>query len=158
MSHQPTQADANAEGAGKGALRLRIGTAFRWRHPVQTAEASDVLRVFDDGAAKVIALANAFDCGFSVCWPPGSRLILDCFEQSWVRTSGILKERLSQAFDLARTRFVDEAGTLIPDDADFPAGPAAVTLLVAVCQGTKAHLVWIGGDRAIQSRGFEVEV
>ena len=79
------------EGAPKTALYLRMGTAFRWRPVAQTAESSDVIRVIEEGDLKVIVLANAYDCGFAVCWPPGSRLVLDCFEHSWASATGTLE-------------------------------------------------------------------
>lgn len=145
------------EGAPKTALYLRTGTAFRWRPVAQTAESSDVIRVIEEGDLKVIVLANAYDCGFAVCWPPGSRLVLDCFEQSWASATGTPQERLIGAFDQAGIKFVEHAPALIPGDADFPDAPPGATLLVAVCQGSRVHLAWIGGDYAVQTRGFEVQ-
>jgi hypothetical protein len=99
-------------------------------------------------------LANGYECGFSACWPPASRLVLDLFLEEWAASSGPVQKRLIDAFDRSRRRFVAEAPSLVTPEADFPDDlPSAVLLAVAI-DGTTVHAAWIGGDIAILARGF----
>lgn len=82
-------------------------------------------------------LANGYECGFSACWPPASRLILDEFEDAWAAASGSVEERLGAAFGQACDRFNAKAPALISQDADFPDDhPGAVLLAVAAIEDT----------------------
>jgi hypothetical protein len=115
-----------------------------------------VVRVWQDGDVCLALLANGYDCGFATCWPPGSRLLLDAFEEAWAASSGGLAERLANAFERACARFVAEAPGLVPEDADFPDDrPTAILLAVATSERT-AHALWIGGDVAVLARGCAV--
>src|SRR5690606_2838784 len=58
----------------------RTVAAFRSR-PSEPAEPEDVVRVWAHGGARVALLANGFECGFSACWPPASRRVLDLFRE-----------------------------------------------------------------------------
>jgi hypothetical protein len=107
-----------------------------------------------DGEIRLALVANGYECGFSTCWPPASRLILDLFEEAWADSSRRAEERLIVAFEQARDRFSTRAPALVPPDADFPDDlPGAVLLAVAAVDGT-AHAAWIGGDIAVLARGF----
>ncbi|MBX3143498.1 MAG: hypothetical protein KF813_07070 [Trueperaceae bacterium] len=134
-------------------LHVRTGTAFRWR-PSTPGQASDVLRVLEHDGVRLALLANGFECGFSACWPPASRLILDLFVEEWSTTSGPLRARLDVAFEGARRRFIEQAPSLLTPDADFPDDrPSAVLLAVAI-EGATVHMAWIGNDVAIVARSF----
>jgi hypothetical protein len=137
-------------------LRVRTATAFRWRPIVLAGQSADVVRIVEDGDAWLAVLANGYECGFSTCWPPASRLILDLFLEAWATSSGPVPDRLHAAFDGARKRFADEAATLITQDADFPDDLPSATLLAVANEGTTVHAAWIGGDTAMLARGFRV--
>ena len=100
-------------------------------------------------------LANGYESGFSTCWPPGSRLILDLFEDAWRDSTGEVAERLAVSFQRARATFVTEAPALITEEADFPDDAPAAALLAVAMEGSTAHAAWIGGDVAVLARGFE---
>jgi hypothetical protein len=138
------------------ALRARTGTAFRWRPTHLPGEAADVVRVFDDGVFTLALLANGYECGFSTCWPPASRSMLDLFVDAWRSTSGSARERLLDAFALARDRFVDRAPALVAPDADFPDDLPCAVLMAVVLEGAAAHVAWVGGDVAIVARNADV--
>ena len=133
------------------ALRVRTATAFRWR-PTHVAHATDFVRIRHDGDTQLVAIANAYDSGFSSCYPPGSRLMLDVLDAAWTVSSGPAKERLRDTFDRARQRFIADAPALVPWDPDFPEVPSAVLLAIAI-EGAALHAVWIGGDIATLVRG-----
>src|SRR5690606_16972357 len=110
--------------------------------------------VHRDGDIQLALAANGYECGFSTCWPPASRLILDLFEEAWAASRGSVEERLSVAFGQARERFNTQAPALVPQDTDFPDDlPDAVLLAIATIEDT-AHAAWIGGDIALLARGF----
>jgi hypothetical protein len=135
-------------------LHVRTGTAFRWRPTTLPGQASDVVRVREDGGVHLAVLANGYECGFSTCWPPASRLMLDLFVDEWTASSGSVGDRLRDAFERSRRRFEAQAPSLISPDADFPDDlPAAVLLAVAI-EGTTVHAAWIGGDVGILARSF----
>jgi hypothetical protein len=116
--------------------------------------ATDVVRVHDDRSGVVLALlANGFDSGFSTCWPPGSRLVLDLFLDAWATSTGPTPKRLASAFLQCRDRFVAGVPALISDkdDSDPPGG----TLLAVAIDGATIHATWLGGDTALLARGFE---
>jgi hypothetical protein len=136
------------------ALRVRTATAFRWRAPTLAGQAIDLVRVREDGGVHLALLANGFECGFSTCWPPASRLALDLFVEDWAATSGLVEDRLADAFERCRRRFAAQAPSLVGPDAEFPDDlPGAVLLAVAI-EGKRVHAAWIGGDIAILARGF----
>jgi hypothetical protein len=114
----------------------------------------DVVRVYQDGDIQLALLANGFECGFSLCWPPASRLILDLFEEAWAASTGSIEERLSAAFGEAGNRFNEQAPALVPEDADFPDDLPRAVLLAVATDGKTAHALWIGGDTAVLARGF----
>ena len=116
---------------------------------------TDFVRIRDDADAQLVAIANAYDSGFSTCYPPGSRLVLDALDAAWTASSGPLTKRLRDAFERVRQRFVAEAPGLVPCDPDFPDQPGAVLLAIAR-EGTTLHAVWIGGDIAFLVRGSRV--
>ncbi len=133
----------------------RTVAAFRSR-PSEPAEPEDVVRVWAHGGARVALLANGFECGFSACWPPASRRVLDLFREEWLACGGDAAERLGAAFERARRRFVRDARSLLAAEPDFPDDvPTAVLLGVAVA-GDCAHAAWIGGDVAVLARAGRV--
>lgn len=138
--------------AASVALRVQVGTAFRWRPTALHGEANDVVRVVDGVGGTLVLLANGYECGFSTCWPPASRLVLDLFADAWRRASGPTHSRLLDAFSVTRATFAERAPALIAPDADFPDELPAAVLLAAVIDGSTAHLAWIGGDVALVVR------
>jgi hypothetical protein len=134
-------------------LHVRLASGFRWRLPFPAAE-RDVLRLRVDAGVSVLAIANAYDSGFSTCWLPGSRLILDRFEEAWAAGSGPVADRLRAAFAAARAAFVAESALLVA--YDDPADAAGATLHVVALDGAVAHAAWIGGEQAVVARGFQV--
>lgn len=133
-------------------LHVRTGTAFRWRPAALHGEAGDVVRVIDDVGGTLALLANGYERGFSACWPPASRLVLDLFADAWRSTSGPTRERLLRAFAIAQARFAERAPALVTPDADFPDELPTAVLLAAVTDGATAHIAWIGGDVALVAR------
>ena len=116
-------------------------------------QASDIVRVREDGGVHLALLANGYQGSFSTCGPPASRLILDLFVDEWAGSSGPVRDRLRDAFERSRRRFAARAPSLVTPDTDFPDDlPAAVLLAVAI-EGTAVHAAWIGGDVAILARG-----
>jgi hypothetical protein len=134
-------------------LHVRIASGFRWRLPLP-ADERDVLRRGVDGGVSLLAVANAVDSAFSTCWPPGSRLILDRFEEAWAAGSGPVAGRLLAAFAGARAAFLTEAAVLVP--YDDPRDAPVATLLVVAIDGGAAHAAWIGDQVAMVARGFQV--
>jgi hypothetical protein len=134
-------------------LHVRIASGFRWRLPLP-ADERDVLRRRVDGGVSLLAVANAADSAFSTCWPPGSRLILDRFEEAWAAGSGPVAGRLLAAFAGARAAFLTEAAVLVP--YDDPRDAPVATLLVVAIDGGAAHAAWIGDQVAMVARGFQV--
>jgi hypothetical protein len=137
-------------------MRVRTGTAFRWGPTAFSGGASDFMRVHERDGVFLALLANGYECGFSTCWPPASRLILDLFVGEWTASSGAVRDRLHASFEGARRGFIERAPSLVTPDADFPDDlPSAVLLAVAI-EGTAVHIVWIGGDVAALVRGSEL--
>jgi hypothetical protein len=99
---------------------------------VGSESAFDFVRVEHDGDVLIAALANGYECGFSVFWPPASRLVLDCFFEAWRTSSGPLQHRLYAAFAQACSSFVAAAPGLLTADADFPDDEPSAILLVSV--------------------------
>lgn len=119
-----------------------------------SGQASDVVRMFERDGVQLALLANGYECGFSTCWPPASRLMLDLCIEEWSASSGPVRARLDAAFSSARRRFIERSPSLITPDADYPDDlPAAILLAVAI-EGTAVHMSWIGGDIAVVARGF----
>jgi hypothetical protein len=118
------------------------------------AEDADLVRIHEEGDTRIAVLANGFECAFSVCWPPASRLIVDLFLQEWKGSTGPIHSRLEAAFAIARKRFAADAPGLITEAADFPDEVPSAVLLAVAQVGTTAHAAWIGGDIAILARGF----
>jgi len=134
-------------------LTARTGVAFRWRPTLLSGEASDFVRLVDHDGVQLAVLANGFECGFSTCWPPASRLILERFVEAWSTTSGPVRGRLEAAFDGARRRFIAQARALVTPASDFPDDPPSAVLLAVAIAGPRVHVVWIGGDLAVLARG-----
>ncbi len=103
---------------------------------------------------RLALLANGYDCGFSTCRPPASRLILDLFLHEWSSSSGPVRGRLVATFEAARRRFLAEAPLLVTPDADFPDDLPDATLLAVAIEGTAVHVSWIGGDQGVVAHGF----
>lgn len=135
---------------------MHVATAFRWRPTALAGQETDVVRVRDDGDVHLVVLANGFECGFSTCWPPASRLLLDLFLEAWSGSTQPVPDRLRDAFEQARARFTAEAPALITPEADFPDDLPAGVLLAAAIVGTTAHLAWISGDVALLVRDGRV--
>jgi hypothetical protein len=130
--------------------------AFRWRPTQLPAEPRDIVRVAAHGSLQLALLANGFECGFSACWPPASRKILDLYEAAWAATSGSPEIRLLAAFEQARTTFIREAPALLEANADFPDDKPSAVLLAVALEATRVHAAWIGGDLALVARNGTV--
>lgn len=99
----------------------------------------DVLRFGVTRGLMYAALSNAFDCGFSTCWPEGSRLLLDRVEQHLEKVaSAPLDEVVRTAFATAATQLVDGGGRDFED--------SAATLCLAVWRRGQVVVGWIGGE------------
>lgn len=122
--------------------------AFRWRPTALAGEAHDLVRLYEDGELRLALLANGYESGFSTCWPPASRWVLDRFATEWPRTTGAVATRLRETFAATRGAFRAIAPTLLAPDADFPDDTPDASLLVAAIDGTTIDLVWLGADRA----------
>lgn len=134
------------------APQIRTGTGFLWRPLALRGEPADVVRVHAEGGLTLAALANGSGCGFSACWPPASRLILDLFVEAWRATSEPARERLLRAFAVARAQFEARAAALVLPDTAFPDELPIAVLLAVVTDGATAHMAWIGGDVAVVAR------
>ncbi len=112
------------------------------------------MRVWCEGEMPVALLANGYEGGFSTCWPPASRLILDLFEEAWQTCAGTVEERLIAAFRVACAQFVQQSAGLVAP-AEYV--PGASLLAAAVDRG-KTHVAWIGGGTAVIAGGLGVKV
>jgi serine/threonine protein phosphatase PrpC len=135
--------------------RYRIGRAFRWR-PTQACELSDLIRIHDEAGAPMIALANGHESGWSVCWAPGSRLLLDLLLEAWRSSREPIAARAAAALEEVRRQFPARAQALLPDEPDDLSGPPGGTLLVATLDGATCRLDWIGPDLGLVIRGGAV--
>lgn len=150
--------DAGEDGGERTELPLpcRRGAAFRWRPTRLPGEPHDVLRVVQADGVTLALLANGYECGFSACWPPASRLVLDLFVDAWAAASGPARGRLEVAFREACRLFVEQAPPLVAPDADFPDEMPSAILLAVVVEGRRVHVLWVGGDVAALVRGGRV--
>lgn len=130
---------------------VRTGTAFRSR-PGITTSSSDLIRLRREGDVHLGIIANGCEGAFSACWPLGSRLLLDLFDEAWASTSGHFSDRLPTAFTLASKRFTAKGTTFVPDVSDDWDNPAA-TLIAVATDGHTAEAAWIGADTAMLIRG-----
>ncbi len=138
------------------AMTVRTAIGFRWRPTGLDGHVEDFVRICADGEAQLALIANGYECGFSSCWPPASRLILDLFVAAWTATTGAVEDRLAAAFAQARARFLAAAPALAAADADFPDDVPGAVLLAVACHGTTMHAAWIGADTAVIVRGLAV--
>lgn len=125
---------------------MEAAVALRWRVGAFPAVPSDVARILRDGETTLLLMANAFDSGFSTCWPPGSRLVLDLFERSWAYSEGGLERRLSEAFQAAAHAFEKQVDSLIGPDPDVLGGTPGSVLAVAAIRRAHVTFAWVGGD------------
>lgn len=111
--------------------------------------AHDLCRIVRDDRAWIAGVANAYDTGWSVCWPPGSSTFLDRVESHW-RGLEPSAGRLRTALERAADDFRRDAGSLAPADLDddLSGRPAATTTFV----DSEGHVVWIGGGTAFHVR------
>lgn len=139
-----------AQGMGhtRAVLHLRTATAFR-RQPRLTLEAPDVLYTWQHEKVRIALIANAYEGGFSSCWPDGSNQLLNTFEFAWGRATGSVQTRLSSAFQATRESF-----DLLGDTEDEFGTPAG-SLLAVACVAQSAFAVWIGCEVAFHTRAFE---
>lgn len=135
------------------AARVLTGTAFRWRPTAVGGEEADFVRVVEAGGLTLAALANGYEDGFSTCWPPGSRLLLDLFVEAWLGAHGATRARLHRAFLAASDRFSAQVSGLVEAAAALPDELPGAVLLAVVIDGDTAHMNWIGGDIALVARG-----
>lgn len=133
---------------------LAWSVACSWR--IAGGGTRDVVRAFEDDGVLVCALANAYDSGFSTCWPLGSAHLLDLFEAAWRAKAAHGPTRLRAAFDLAARAFVESEVVLAPRDVDFPDSGGAGSLLVAAVTPTSLELAWLGAGIALVRRGDQV--
>lgn len=132
----------------------RGSIAFRWRPTALAGEAHDLVRLYEDGDGdgdtRLALLANGYESGFSTCWPPASRWVIDRFAAEWAHTkTGPNATRLRAAFAATRAAFRAVAPTLLAPDADFPEDTPDASLLVAAIDGTTIDIAWLGADRAL---------
>jgi hypothetical protein len=135
---------------------IRSALAFRWQSTFPTPHRDDFVRLRETNGGVLALVANGFECGFSVFWPPASRLILELFEQAWESTTGSTEQRLEQSFARACELFTQQARGLLAPDCDFPDDTPAATLLAVATAGRTAYARWIGGEVAVQARGGQV--
>lgn len=93
------------------------------------------MRVRHEEEIHLALLANGYECGFSTCWPPASRLILDLFEEARQTSAGTVEQRLIAAFRVACAQFTRQSAGLITPDAVPDDLPSASLLAVAVERG-----------------------
>src|SRR5262245_19906179 len=123
----------------------RVGRAFRWRAD-QPCSLDDLVRIVRESDSTLVVMANAGEDGFSSCWAPGSRLVLDEFESAWAGTEGSLRTRLERSVQHVHARFRSEARTLdkyVPED-DM-GGPVGTYTALAI-GNDEVVAAWIGGD------------
>src|SRR6185503_7078466 len=93
-----------------------IGCAFRWR-PSWPCSQDDLVRVAREPDCALVVMANAGEDGFSTCWAPGSRLVLEQFLSAWDGSGGSLRSRLEASARYVRRNFLDQARQLYePED------------------------------------------
>jgi hypothetical protein len=135
-------------------VELAWSVACAWR--IGGGQTRDVVRVFEDEGVLVCALANAYDSGFSTCWPAGSAHLLDLFEAAWRAKKGASPTRLRAAFGLAARAYVESEVALDPRDVDFPDSGGAGSLLVAAIEPSRVELAWLGAGIALVRRGDQI--
>ena len=119
-----------------------IDVAFRAEDRMRLTE-QDVMRVLDE---RVVLIANAYDSGFSICWPEGSRVVLDLFAERWSSTHD-----WEASFAYVRVKFPEKATAILgPIDEDL--GEPAATLLAAHVQPSHVDVVWIGPQHLVVVR------
>ncbi|MEN0067011.1 MAG: hypothetical protein AAGA48_33075 [Myxococcota bacterium] len=110
-----------------------------------------VARAFDDGTAKLFALANAYDIPFSTCFPEGSGFFLDQLERHWRESTEHAWLRLSGAVIKSATAFMSR---FVADDqtwADFGDVQPALTVLVV---HRERNVLWCASVGAHQAKVF----
>lgn len=135
-------------------MELAWSVACAWW--ISGGQTQNVVRVFEDEGVLVCVLANAYDSGFSTCWPAGSAHLLDLFEAAWRAKKGASPTRLRAAFGLAARAFVESEVALEPRDVDFPDSPGAGSLLVAAIERDCLELAWLGAGIALVRRGDQI--
>lgn len=136
-------------------LGVKAAIGLRWRTH-DSGSSGDVARVIARGESHLSLLANGFECGFSACWPPASRRMLDIFCDEWLALHDASQNRLEIAFERSRQRFVHDARSLLGDDPEFPDDSPAAVLLAVELDGDHARAAWIGGDIAVLTRAGSV--
>jgi len=121
----------------------------------RTCELEAVVRVRTVDDAIVVSVANAFDSGFSTCWPAGSTALLNDFEQALGRSNGTIATRVATAFVEGARSFLARGRTIppfVPGDEDSPGG----ALAVAVITEDRARFYVRGGVEALVVRGPDI--
>lgn len=128
----------------------------RWRAPMnRTCELEDVFRVHVLDGAVVVTVANAFDSGFSTCWPEGSKALLDEFDSAFDAAGGPLLVRVAAAYVEGANSFLSRARTIppfVPGDEDQPSG----ALAVAVITEASVRFLVRGGVEGLVVRGSAI--
>ncbi len=135
-------------------MLARAASCFHVR-PIVRLVADDVVRVVEEeDGPLLVAIANGYENGLSVCWAPGSRLVLEILERAWRADAArglALPERLAAAFAAVRESFPAQAAALPLDVENIGGGPAASLLCVAT-DGACAVAEWIGEHQALLLR------
>ncbi len=125
------------------------GPDFTSRAGIPFSGARDVVRCLERDGALIVAFANAFDSGFGMCFPEGSRVLLDAFEAAFDERTAPRdrRARLERAYARSAREFVAWGKVALAEPRDF-GDACAATLTAGVIDDHGAHFLFIGGDRA----------
>jgi serine/threonine protein phosphatase PrpC len=125
-----------------------IDQASRWRLDAPCA-LPDVARIVA-GDPTLLAVASGHEDGWSTCWPPGSRLLLDLLVHEWALAAGPAAPRLDAALAGVLAAWSTQVAEIaVADEGDGPPGGALIAVTV---DGARLHAVWIGGEAMLVVR------
>lgn len=124
------------------AVLVVTARVFEHRYGLPFRGEDDVLRVIPTPWGLLVVMANAYECGFSTCWPEGSRTVLDAIQRDVDPKRGPV-DAVRAAFNAAVTS-VGRMNTAVEDEFD---DRGATVTAIGLTTDT-AHVAWIGGQHA----------
>jgi len=113
----------------------------------------DVFRDVETPRGRLLVFANAYDSGFSPCWPEGSRDLLNRIEQgaaAWEEPSGNPGSDLEHLLTSAAERFIEWGRPVEPDALEGDVPVCAIT--AALVENKSLSIRYVGSGALHQRR------